>query len=219
MDNDKDFSTNERRSAVIVAHPDDETLWVGGLVLMSPAARWHIVTLCRGSDADRAPKFARVLTEYGATGAMGDLDDGPDQTPLEPAAIENAILSLLESRNFDLILTHSPAGEYTRHRRHEETARAVIALLHSNRLSTRELRLFAYEDNSRRQLPKPIPAADVQIELSEAVWRQKYEVMTNIYGFGPESWEAKTTPKTESFWRFTEYDRVEQTIREKRSRT
>lgn len=219
MDNDKDFSTNERRSVVIVAHPDDETLWAGGYIFSHPDARWRIITLCRGSDADRAPKFARVLTEYGATGAMGDLDDGPDQAPLEPAAIENTILSLLDSRHFDLILTHSPAGEYTRHRRHEETARAVIALLHSNCLSTRELRLFAYEDNSRRQFPKPIPAADVQIELPEAVWRQKYELMTNIYGFGPESWEAKTTPKTESFWRFTEYDRVEQTIREKRSRT
>jgi LmbE family N-acetylglucosaminyl deacetylase len=32
--------------AVIVAHPDDETLWAGGTILEHPSNDWFIVCLC-----------------------------------------------------------------------------------------------------------------------------------------------------------------------------
>ena len=54
------------RAAVVVAHPDDETLWCGGYMLSHPELHWRIVTLCRASDPDRAPKFSRVLERFGA---------------------------------------------------------------------------------------------------------------------------------------------------------
>ena len=50
-----------RQVAVVVAHPDDETLWAGGLLLGHPEWSPFIVTLCRGQDPDRAPKFQRAL--------------------------------------------------------------------------------------------------------------------------------------------------------------
>ncbi|KPK81130.1 MAG: hypothetical protein AMS27_15700 [Bacteroides sp. SM23_62_1] len=58
-------------AAVIVAHPDDETLWAGGTVLAHPLWDWYIITLCRKSDPDRAPKFYRVLEILGAEGIYG----------------------------------------------------------------------------------------------------------------------------------------------------
>ena len=97
--------------AIIVAHPDDETLWAGGTILSQPSWRCFIVTLCRASDADRAPKFFRALKEFGAEGKMGDLDDGPDQVPLAEDQLQEALLQLLPQNYFDLILTHSPVGE------------------------------------------------------------------------------------------------------------
>ena len=54
---------------------------------------------------------------------MADLDDGPDQKPLKQTEVQKTILNTLPERNFDIILTHSPKGEYTRHLRHEETSR------------------------------------------------------------------------------------------------
>jgi len=70
------------RAAVVVAHPDDETLWCGGYILAHPEFDWRIVTLCRASDPDRAPKFRMVLERLGAVGVMADLDDEPGQVPL-----------------------------------------------------------------------------------------------------------------------------------------
>jgi len=188
--------------AVIVAHPDDETLWAGGLMLMHPKVKWTVVTLCRKSDPDRAQKFFKALEKLSAEGFMADLDDGPEQTPLDSNQVQKTIELLLPSNRFDLIITHNPSGEYTRHLRHEETAKAVLALWKSGRLLSNELWTFAYEDDNRKYLPRAIKDADLLVGLNEETWRNKYDIITGIYGFNKDSFEAKTTPREEAFWRF-----------------
>ncbi|MBN2138995.1 MAG: PIG-L family deacetylase [Sedimentisphaerales bacterium] len=191
-----------KRCAVIVAHPDDETLWTGGTILLHPDSKWHIITLCRAGDDDRAPKFARALEALGASGAMGDLDDGPEQNPLKTNDVQQTILDLLPCDRFDLVLTHGRWGEYKYHRRHEEVAHAVMALRESGRLLTPELRLFAYEDKGGKTLPRAVRDADSFLELPQNIWQKKYEIITKIYGFTDTSFEATTTPKQEAFWVF-----------------
>ncbi len=188
--------------AVVVAHPDDETLWVGGTVLLHPQCRWWIVTLCRAGDPDRAPRFGRALEALGAEGRMEDLDDGPQQTPLEPAAVEEAVVRLLGGRRFDVVFTHGPRGEYTRHRRHEEVSRAVTSLWQAGDLTARALRLFAYADAGGRRLPRAEPSAHAKLRLPEPVRREKRRIVTEVYGFGPGSFEARTTPGIEAFFAF-----------------
>ena len=65
-----DFIKENNECAVIVAHPDDETLWAGGLMLMHPEVKWTVVTLCRKSDLDRAPKFFKALERLNAVGFL-----------------------------------------------------------------------------------------------------------------------------------------------------
>jgi len=190
------------KCAVIVAHPDDETLWMGGTMLMHPDCQWTVVTLCRKSDPDRAPKFFEALKEFNAGGKMGDLDDGPEQTPLSSREVQGYIMELLPSERFDLIFTHSTRGEYTRHLRHEEVARAVLALSRNDMLHCRELFTFAYQDGGGKHLPRTIKDADLTIEIPQQIWKRKYDVITSIYGFAQDSFEARTTPKQEAFWRF-----------------
>ncbi|KPK85495.1 MAG: hypothetical protein AMJ81_03490 [Phycisphaerae bacterium SM23_33] len=189
-------------AVVIVAHPDDETLWAGGTMLMHPAWPWAVAALCRGSDPDRAPKFFKAMARLRAAGCMADLDDGPEQSPLPPAVVQEAVLSLLPGSSFDLILTHSPFGEYTRHLRHEEAAQAVLAVWEARRLSTNQLWMFAYADGHRRHLPRPIASAHRMVRLPENIWLEKHAIITDVYGYGGESFEARTTPRQEAFWCF-----------------
>lgn len=196
------MSPDDSPIAVIVAHPDDETLWAGGTLLMHPEWRPLVAGLCRASDPDRAPRFRRVLDRLHAEGGLADLDDGPEQGPLEPAAVEEAILSRLPLRRFRRILTHGPRGEYTRHRRHEEVSRAVAALWAGGALGADELWMFAYDDDGRRRLPEACEEAHHRIVLPPEVWRAKYEIVTAGYGFAADSWEARATPRVEAFWRF-----------------
>jgi LmbE family N-acetylglucosaminyl deacetylase len=197
-----DFLIENNECAVIVAHPDDETLWAGGLMLMHPEVKWTVVTLCRKSDPDRAPKFFKALERLRAGGFMADIDDGPEQRPLDSSEVQKTIVELLPSKRFNLIITHSTAGEYTRHLRHEETAKAVLSLWNSDRLFADELWTFAYEDGNREYLPRAIKDADLLVSLSDKIWCQKYDIITGIYGFNKDSFEAKTTPREEGFWCF-----------------
>jgi LmbE family N-acetylglucosaminyl deacetylase len=192
--------------AIIVAHPDDEILWAGGTVINNPSWNWFILSLCRGSDPDRAPKFYKVLEMLGADGTMGDLDDAPEQEPLDKKVVEQTILDLLPSKHFNLIITHDPSGEYTRHLRHEETGKAVINLWHTGKIFTDELWTFAYSDANRKYYPMPLENAPLYNKLSEQTWQKKHKLITEKYGFGKKSWEAQTTPRTEAYWKFTDPD-------------
>jgi LmbE family N-acetylglucosaminyl deacetylase len=192
-----------KSAAVIVAHPDDETLWAGGTILSHPSWNWFIVCLCRKSDTERAAKFYKALKILKAEGIMGDLDDGPDQKPLDKKEVERAVMQLLPPGHFDLIISHSPSGEYTRHIRHEEVSKAVIKLWHAGKISTNELWTFAYEDGNKEYYPRSIEKAALYRKLTKQIWLIKYGIITSTYGFEKNSWEAETTPRAESFWQFS----------------
>lgn len=130
---------------------------------------------------------------------MGDLDDGPDQNPLEEIVFEKLILKLLPKKHFDLIITHNPLGEYTKHLRHEETSKAVIKLWKNDKIDATELWVFAYEDGNKAYYPRAAKNATLYYILSNEIWIKKYSIITDTYGFNEESWEAKTTPKKEAF--------------------
>ena len=199
----KDHSRS-KSIAIIVAHPDDETLWAGGTILSTPSWQWFIVCLCRGNDEDRAPRFYKALKILKSEGVMGNLDDGPDQKLLEEKEVEQKILSLIPSRHFDLIVSHNPSGEYTRHIRHEEIGKAVIKLWYTSKISAKELWTFAYEDGNRAYYPRPNLYASIYRTLTRRMRLRKYSIITDIYGFDKFSWEAETTPKAEAFWLFTD---------------
>lgn len=193
---------------VIVAHPDDETLWAGGTILNYPHHKWFVVCLCRAGDPERAPRFYNALKLLNAEGIMGDLDDGPHQHPLDEKELESEILKLLPTTHFDLIITHNSTGEYTRHLRHEEINKAVVILWHDKKISANELWTFAYEDGNKSYFPKAIAAASIYELLTENIWQKKYDLMTGTYGFSESSWEAETTPEAEAFWQYEDFHKA-----------
>ena len=190
--------------AIIVAHPNDETLWAGGTILSHPSWKWYIACLCRGNDKERAIRFCNALKILRSEGIMGCLDDGPEQKPLDGKEVERIILDLIPPCHFDLIISHNPTGEYTRHLRHEEVSKAVIKLWHTNKISANELWTFAYIDGNKEYYPRPVENASIYRKLTKRIWLRKYSIITETYGFEKSSFEAETTPRAEAFWQFTD---------------
>lgn len=189
--------------AIIVAHPDDETLWAGGTIISNPHWNYFIVSLCNANDKDRSKRFYEALNVFRAEGAMGNLDDGPEQKSLDKKVVEDLIMQLLPSKQYDLVITHSPAGEYTRQRRHEETSAAVINLWQAGKIQTKKLWAFAYEDGNKAYFPKPQKKATIYKALTKPLWLKKHNIIIEIYGFSKNSWVSQATPKNEAFYEFT----------------
>ncbi len=187
--------------AVIVAHPHDETIWAGGAILLHGQVRWTVISLSGKDDPDLAAKFERACEKLGVRGTIGDLDAGSSQTPLPERQVQKAIRDLLPADKFDLVITHSRWGEFTRDLRHEETAKAVLTLRNIGDVRASQLWMFAYEDGGGKYLPKPVRDADVQAWLPEDIWQEKKKIITEIYGFAADSFEARAVPRQETFWR------------------
>lgn len=192
-----------KKALVIVAHPDDETIWMGGTILQKSDWEWTILSLCRGSDTDRAPKFRRVCAHYGARAVIADIDDENDE-PISVGAVQEIILGALDSREYDFIFTHGSNGEYG-HQRHLDAHRAVTKLCNQNTLKGK-LYFFSYVPGKESaphdpalMIPVPSSKADWIVELSEAEWREKRRIVEELYGFKHPIFETLACARTEAF--------------------
>lgn len=102
-------------SVLVVAHPDDECLWFGGLL-----ARWgsKFTVICCSipvHDPIRADKFHDACSVFGASSEI-----------IPHSEIEPLRLDLLDLDSYDTIVTHGPGGEYG-HLQHKEVSAYIAA--------------------------------------------------------------------------------------------
>ena len=89
------------RYVIVVAHPDDETIWAGGL---AARLKCHIIACSIPKrDPIRMTKFYDAVKALGCTGEVLPVSENPPH-PLD--------LSLLDLSEYDHIITHNEKGEY-----------------------------------------------------------------------------------------------------------
>lgn len=193
-----------KKNLVIVAHPDDETIWMGGTLLQNQNDNWTIISLCRKNDPDREPKFNKVCKTLKARCIIADLDD-ERLAPLPIKKIAEKIKSLLPAKKYDNVYTHGLNGEYG-HIRHKEIHKAVKKLVKDKSLSCKNLLSFSYSKSnktvpqiSKLKIPIPSKKSDKYVKLTEDNFKKKLSIMKDMYGFNIKSFEVLSCNKIEAF--------------------
>jgi len=191
-----------KKALVVVAHPDDETIWMGGTIAKYQDVKWTIFSMCRSSDEDRAPKFARVCDCLGAKSIMTDLDDKDELTFEEAVIGAIAILKRkLKNKKFDYIFTHNANGEYG-HNRHIVVHQAINQLVEEGFLQVGKILYFNYQkkdkslDYSEMVLGNK---SDFVVDLNNDEYQAKRSVMSEIYGFAPDGPDTNYCTNPEGF--------------------
>lgn len=110
------------KNVLIVAHPDDETLWGVGRVLAQPY-QWDLIVVSRPvNDPARIDQFWRATSHLPFRDIMLlHAQDADSRTPID--------FELPNIRHYDLALTHNERGEYG-HMHHKQVHAAVKAQRH-----------------------------------------------------------------------------------------
>ena len=123
------------KNLMIVAHPDDETLW-GGANLYKD--EYFVVCLTNGYNYKRANDFRKILNFTKNKGIILDYPDLQDSIRDNWSEVKIGILkdlsTILKYNHWDKIVTHGPDGT-TGHYHHKKTCEYVTFI-------TRKLKLF-----------------------------------------------------------------------------
>ncbi len=119
---------------MIVAHPDDDTIWGGSHLIDDD---YLVVCITCGTDQTRVKEFEKVMKETNDSYIMLDYPDKTDGKRDNWNSvydkITNSLKTIIDYKDWDTIVTHNPDGEYG-HIQHKMTSKIVTSLADKDNL-------------------------------------------------------------------------------------
>lgn len=136
-----EMDLSECTNLMIVAHPDDETLWGGGHLV---EGGYFVVCLTNGNNATRKAEYEQIISQTGNQGIILNYPDSPGGVRSDWSNEKSKILGdlnlLITYKKWGSVVTHNPLGEYG-HIHHKMTSSLVT---YSYNLNCWENKLFYF---------------------------------------------------------------------------
>ena len=138
---------------MVVAHPDDESLFGGGQLITE--GNWKVVCVTNGDNPIRRAEFERVMF---ITYSRFEIWEYYDEqfTPLEEEELEEDLTRVVNEHKWEKIVTHNSDGEYG-HLHHKQIHQIMKKIVGSN--------LWTFNFDS----PHPLP---------DMVWKAKVDLVS-----------------------------------------
>lgn len=119
---------NNADKLMIVAHPDDDSLWGGGHLM---SGNWLVVCITNGRNDTRRDEFNRAMNASGNAHLILEYPDKVNGSRDDWSAVREGIKKDLEMllgyKNWNTVAVHNPDGEYG-HQHHVMTSRLVTEI-------------------------------------------------------------------------------------------
>lgn len=160
---------------MIIAHPDDETLWAGNHILND---KFLVVSITNGNNSTRKKEFFNAMKMSGNYGVMLNYPDNPNKVKNNWKKVKDEIREdiryLLQYKKWDQIVTHNPEGEYG-HIQHKFTSMLVTNECEKQKLTNR-LKYF-----EKYRSANYIMTHTMNQNLTDAQVQEKETIMTECY--------------------------------------
>jgi len=148
------YNASQYRKLMIVAHPDDETLWGGANLFKN---RYFVVCLTNGFNLKRANDFKKLLKFTNNSGIILNYPDFQDNIRNDWSEVKTGLLKdlskLLNYQYWDKIVTHGPDGT-TGHIHHKKTCKYVTKIAKKyNKYNN----LYYFGKFYKKKIPKYLP--------------------------------------------------------------
>jgi LmbE family N-acetylglucosaminyl deacetylase len=124
---------------LIVAHPDDESLFAGEA--LSSSTGWMVVCVTNASNERRRREFIKAMNSIRANYTMLDHADCLYNSSFSPL-LDEQLSALLNEFPYEFVVTHNAAGEYG-HPQHRALHRVVRRLAPPRPLFVFDMKFFS----------------------------------------------------------------------------